>query len=150
MSECEYSQQLHAWFDGELDAERGQVVQQHLTTCAACTEELNELRGISRLVGHWQPELMRMDAMRRIHAEIDRQNWHRMERLAGRLVAMAASIAIIAMIWPAQSQTSAKLPAQWEQAAVAMTDDSTNASTGELAMAQWMVDDLSAGGLNRD
>ena len=44
------SKNVQAFFDGELDSEKNLLVEQHLSECAACNQELAAIRRLQLLV----------------------------------------------------------------------------------------------------
>src|SRR5438105_244458 len=53
MSRCRHFQHLFsAYIDGDLSPARARLVEAHLAACAACTRELEQWRGILRLVSY--------------------------------------------------------------------------------------------------
>src|SRR5947209_20603430 len=49
-------EEVMAYLDGELPAERAAVVHAHMTSCDACQRLARELRGVSREVTRWSVE----------------------------------------------------------------------------------------------
>lgn len=150
MSDCENKTRLSAYIDGELQARECAAIERHLAACDSCAAELADLRNISRLIGDWQPGMLSDAAALRIHNALDMLNWRRMERIAGRLAALAASVALVALIWPARTANVPDSLATWEGAAVTLSDEPATSGVREVALAEWMVADLSSGGMNRE
>jgi hypothetical protein len=72
--------------------------------------------------------------------------WRRLERVAFALSSMAAALAVATVLWSGQGTQGSTELALWEQAATAPAEYASGNSTQEASMAQWVVDDLSAGG----
>lgn len=155
MSTCQHNQKISAYLDGELSAGEQEQTAQHLGLCDECTRELRQLRAVSQFLGGFEPLAIPDAALARIHNAVDAaDSIRRMVRLAGSLATLAASLAITVTLWNSLSsgsgQAMAGVPA-WEQAAVmSATNDNAAPQPAELAMAEWMVSDLSAGGKSRE
>lgn len=149
MSNCEISRQLGAYLDGELGADECQRIEQHLASCPMCAAEVGHLQRISRLVGSWEAPLISLTAMRSLHAAVDGAGWRRLERLAFSLASIAACLAITTAIWP-RSEAAPAMATSWERAAVRPAEETSAGNPQEIAMAQWVVADLSAGGTERE
>lgn len=146
MSECPDNQRLSAYLDGELDAAECEAIEMHLPACAACTAALRDYRQISRMVGHWEMPEISAAGLRKLHTKVDVMGWRRLERVAFALSSMAAALAVATVLWSSQSAQAPTTIALWEQAAIAPAEYASGNSTQETSMAQWVVDDLSAGG----
>ncbi len=146
MSECPDNQQLSAYLDGELDAAECDLIERHLPACAACARALLDYRLISRLVGHWEMPEISAAGLRKLHTKIDVVGWRRLERVAFALSSMAAALAVATVLWSSQSAQAPTTLALWEQAAAAPVEYASGNAPQESSMAQWVVDDLSAGG----
>jgi len=125
---CESKQQVHAYYDGELSAERAAEVEKHLLTCADCAAELEQLRAISDVFS--RVPTIRPMTLARIHRSIDSLSEGMILKLVTRLTAAAAVILLGGTLWlvseapeaMAQDQAIA-MPATWEHAAVALNAD---------------------------
>jgi anti-sigma factor RsiW len=125
---CEFKQQVHAYYDGELPTERAAQVEQHLLTCANCAAELEQLRAISNLLS--RGPTIRPMTLARIHRSIDSLSEGVILKLVTRLTAAAALVLLAGTLWliseapeaRAQDQIVA-MPATWEHAAVALNAD---------------------------
>jgi anti-sigma factor RsiW len=118
---CEqFRSQLDAYHDGELDAARVEQIEAHLRECPACTRELRSLESMSRLMQTLPMAEMSIDAMTRLHAELDRATDRSLLPLARSFVGIAAAILIIATagLWRMQP-THASAPQPWEGAMLA-------------------------------
>lgn len=146
MSECPDNQKLSAYLDGELDAAECDVIERHLPTCDACAQALRDYRQISRLVGHWEMPEISASGLRKLHTKIDVMGWRRLERVAFALSSMAAALAVATVLWSSQSAEAPTTIALWEQAATTPVEYASGNTTQESSMAQWVIDDLSAGG----
>jgi anti-sigma factor RsiW len=152
MGHEEISKRLSAYLDGEVSEKERVLIEKHLENCTICTEILGSLRALSSIVRG--SEVAPMDAafLRRLHTQVDNLSKRSVERFGWALAGVAACVALIAGIHlslytaPAQSATVTEAPAAWEGQAVQLsntTDETATQGNGELAMAQWMVTDLS-------
>jgi anti-sigma factor RsiW len=156
----EVSGRLNAYLDGEVTAGERKVIEAHLAECGICEEILRQLRAVSVLVrDSAMGRLGRSEAeaafMKQLHDRVDALARRGAERFAWGLSAAAACLAIVGalqLMRPATASTvTAAAPAAWEGTAVrlngtATAEDATPATTsGDLAMTEWMVADLSEG-----
>ena len=146
MSECPDNQRLSAFLDGELEAGECEAIERHVPECEACAAAMRDFRQISRLVGHWKMPEISSSGLRKLHTKIDVMGWRRLERLAFTLSSMAAALVVATVLWTSENSQATTTIALWEQAAVAPAEYASGNSTPEASMAQWVVDDLSAGG----
>ncbi|MBC8108356.1 MAG: zf-HC2 domain-containing protein [Anaerolineae bacterium] len=115
---CEqFSSQLDAYHDGELDAARVAEMDAHLRECPACALALQSLRSMSHLMQTIPMTEMSADAVSRLHAAVDRTMDRSLLPLARSFVGIAASILVVAtagLFWMQPSHASA--PQAWEGA----------------------------------
>jgi predicted anti-sigma-YlaC factor YlaD len=145
---CEKVAQVHAFYDGELDASQSQMFEAHLERCAECRRLLDELQDLSSMLLRAPRQEMPVAAVSRIHGA-----WHEARdrgvlRIAGWLTAAAAMLLVGALLTgPTNPATAPAKPGLWEAIAVmppAETQGETNSDLVQVA--QWMADDLSLGG----
>jgi anti-sigma factor RsiW len=158
MGHDEISKRLSAYLDGEVSAEERAIIEQHIAACGICTELLGSLRAVSALLRG--TEIAALDAafLRRLHIHVDNLSKRSVERFGWALAAVAACVAIVAGVHlsmlPAQNQSATvTAPDAWEGAAVQLNttnDEAASSGNGELAMAQWMVTDLSDAGRSHE
>ncbi|MGN6368711.1 MAG: anti-sigma factor family protein [Phycisphaerae bacterium] len=151
MGHNEISKRLSAYLDNEVSPQERALIETHLTECTLCTELLGSLRAISSMVRGYNATPLDAAFLQKLHNQVDNLSKRSVERFGWALAGIAACIALIAGIHlslytaPAQAAT-VTAPAAWEGQAVqlsANTDEAATSSNGELAMAQWMVSDLS-------
>ena len=157
--ECQYNAQVGRYYDGELPSAPRQAFEQHLTGCAPCSADLDQLQGLSRMlrsarVAEGSPQFVsRMQGLSRHMEE------YRIVTFARRLAAVAAAVLVAAMGYgllnhraPTTRQQATLAP--WEQpSAILETDlgpsavpaDESSASSGEAQFASLLVEDLSGG-----
>ena len=150
MGHDEISKRLSAYYDGEVSPAERALIEQHLADCTICTELLGTLRAVSALVRGADVTPLDAACLRRLHTQVDNLSKRSVERFGWALFAVAACVAIVAGVhlsmYSAQNQTAiVSAPDAWEGAAVQLSNTNDDAPTGngELAMAQWMVTDLS-------
>lgn len=125
MSECLYQSSLASYYDGQMPPEPAGSLERHLPTCAACSDELNALAGISRLLETARPAPIRSDELARVHEAVDSVDDRGVLRLVMGLSGIAASILIISAAWiydgprpPARVIVQESVPEQaWERMA---------------------------------
>jgi hypothetical protein len=97
-------EEIMAHHDGELSAERYQLVSTHLETCTECREQRESLRATSQLVATWTidatppsltPELLRASIGDRPHESIDFAVFW--QRLHNRRMAVVLGLAVTAI-----------------------------------------------------
>jgi hypothetical protein len=97
-------EEVMAHHDGELSAERDQLVSAHIETCTECREQLESLKATSLLVATWTldstppsltPELLRASIGNRAHDSIDFAVFWR--RLHHRRMAVVLGLAVAAI-----------------------------------------------------
>ncbi len=156
MGHDEVYQQLSAYLDGEVSGEERAVIEKHLQECGECAATLRDFQAVSALVrGSEMARATPVTPMfaKRVQQNVDYLNRRGAERLGWALSAIAACLAVVGSLQLMRSSdvTVAAAPAAWERAAVqpssASSDDTTASSSNnnDLAMAEWMVADLSEG-----
>lgn len=151
MGHNEISKRLNAYLDGEISQQERVLIDKHLAECTICTEILASLRAISSLVRGAPVAPLDAAFLAKLHTQVDTLSKRSVERFGWGLAGLAACVALIAGIHlslytaPAQSAT-VTAPDAWEGQAVQLSntnDETAPTGNGELAMAQWMVTDLS-------
>ncbi len=144
---CEKAAQVQAYYDGELDASRSQMLEAHLEQCAQCSGLLEELHALSTLLSAAPRPDMRPQAVSRFQGAWDVARDRGMMRIAGWLTAAAAALLVGALLTaptpPANVPVKAGL---WEAMAVMPPAETQAEGNSDLVqVAQWMADDLSTG-----
>jgi anti-sigma factor RsiW len=94
---CEFSQEVHAWHDGELSEARRQGMGEHLAVCSVCQRELRELEALSRMLGSFQRRSAPADVTVRLHQSVERMGERSVLRIAEALTAAAAIVLAIGL-----------------------------------------------------
>ena len=142
--ECDQTQRLNAFHDGELSARDAAEVVRHLEACSACRAELETLQRMSRVFAALPTPSISAAALSRAHALVDRVASldsmadaepavdSSVRRMAFALTSLAASILIIATAWMfvgdpgetnAQPQIAIVQQPQWERVAMTLRAD---------------------------
>jgi len=149
---CEKIAQVQAYYDGELEPSLARSFEAHLERCAECRGLLDELQDLSSmLIRAPRREIPALAVNRIVH-----NAWHGARdrgvlRIAGWLTAAAAALLVGSLLTAPRATTATPAkPGLWEAIAVmppAETQGETNSDLVQVA--QWMADDLSAGGGRR-
>jgi len=168
LPDCQFNPRLSSFHDGELDAAARQEMEEHLLTCTSCAGQLAEIREVSALFGSFHADGMTDDEATRLHDAVDTVAAPPLRldrtsgalRIAGFLMAAAASILIISAAWLSQLPVTrsarpgiVRIPTSspdWESVAAGnMTADpsATDLGTSRLARrdaawADWVVGQL--------
>jgi len=145
MCACEHIRQVGAYHDGELGPEEKRLFEAHLARCPACALELEELRGLSRLLAGARIPDAPAEVIERLHETPGAVRERVALRLAGWLTGAAAAVLLICAVWMwsgrARSEEIATAPNSWELAAVAPAVETPWSESQQIA--QWIVEDLS-------
>jgi anti-sigma factor RsiW len=155
MGHDQISKRLSAYLDGEVSPTERAAIEQHLAECTLCTELLASLRALSGIIRGANVAPLDAAYLRRLHDHVDNLSKRSVERFGWALAGVAACVALVAGIHlslstaPAQAASAPSnvaAPTAWEGEAVQLSntsDETASSGNGELAMAQWMVTDLS-------
>src|SRR6059058_2375341 len=103
---CERSNQVHQYHDGELPAGERDAFEAHLKSCAECQALLTELRAMSRMFAAAPMAEISDDAMERIRGARYVLPDTGVMKIAGWLTAAAAAILLAALpVWRQEYQT---------------------------------------------
>lgn len=154
ITECSFQSRLSAFHDGELDSETSARLEAHLADCESCREALGGIRAVSRLLGTPGSGRLSQIGLARLHETADSAAGGRsIFPLAKTMIAVAASILIIASAWlaeiPPATQRDTRIvgkvrpEAEWERLAGGGKLDSPRGMGNDTGVAiQWMVDSL--------
>ena len=160
MSECPFQSRLSAFHDRELDAETAAKFESHVAQCPQCSQTLQGIRAVSRLLSGAPTGRLSQMGMARLHATADAAAKRPdVFPLARALLAVAASVLVIAGAWlyetpPAihgdQQLGQINGPVQeadWEKLASGKKVVSPLEAPDEtgVAFSRWMIENLKGG-----
>jgi len=139
---CPDKLEIAAYYDGELAADRAQVVRAHLVECQACRAELDALGLISGSISSVKASLSQISAYR-LHRRIQEAMDQNLLGLARRVCAAAAMVLLASSIWLV-SQPGRESPAAppWTDASMATLSISSDVHSPAGA---WYLGDVRAG-----
>jgi len=142
---CDQTQQVQAFYDGEMNVADRVAFQSHLGTCAICSAELDHLRRLSTHLAAVSVPALSPDAFSRFHRTANVAEERGVLRLAEWLTAAAAAVLAIGLTGLFKHDTThASAPDVWEQAAIAYpTDHDPTVGSDVLQLTEWMRTDLS-------
>jgi anti-sigma factor RsiW len=149
---CHEVENLSLFLDGELSAAEATRVQQHVTTCAGCAAELDELRAMTRLLSAARSSSMggmpdeAMDRLR-LHVQgLIESTDAGLLRIARVFTGLAASI-LIAGIWllsqPTETPKVEVATSGWQRAAITLSVDPTPTTMPDIQSPEAVLADLS-------
>jgi anti-sigma factor RsiW len=146
MNECQQSEKVSAYHDGEMPAVSRQEMERHLEQCPRCQAELEELRTLSASLGALPIPQASPAALARMHRQVDQLAARSIYRMMEAGAAVAAAVLIFCMVaMLRQSPLAAAAPAPWEaQAAYGSSVDLASGGS-EAVLAGWTVQDLGNG-----
>lgn len=146
MSECQQSEKVSTYHDGEMPADSRQEMERHLEQCPRCRAELEELRELSASLGALPSPQASPAVLARLHRQVDQLAARSIYRLMEAGAAAAAAVLItctVALL--RQTPSPAAAPALWEaQAAYGSSVDLASGGS-EAVLAGWTVQDLGNG-----
>lgn len=146
---CPQTHLVHAFHDGELDAQASAAVRGHVRQCPACAAELAWLEQLAQQVREAAPVAVPLELMSAVHRRINRLADPGVLRLARWLTAAAAVMALASLGWLLAGQgTSAGATgaanANWQNsAALAVGHLPQPRDIAEYQVANWFVRNLS-------
>ncbi len=152
MNQCEFSERLSTYLDGELPEGQRAALERHIAACQTCVAELESMRRISGTLKAWDAPRLSMMSMARLHHAVDVESFSHLRRLALSLSSLAATLALVTVLWASQGG-SISAPTAWERIAItpgaSRADDVVAGTAEEVATAQWVVTDLAFGGADK-
>ncbi len=146
---CEFSDQLEAYHDGELSAAAASTLKAHLATCPACIKQLSELTQISNLFAAAPVPYLSQISRHRLHHKIADEMDRSLVRFAWGLAAVAAGIMIIGSAWLMQVKEVIPTPTVTAQVAPPWSgvptsfESETVSHEAATPVAQWYLADAS-------
>jgi predicted anti-sigma-YlaC factor YlaD len=141
MADCPFTNQVHAYHDGELDQVAQEQVKQHLLACPSCRAELSQLASLSRLLEENLTVEIPPVVRRALHERADRQPTLGLQHWAEASAAVAATILLVCSLWMSHLPSrggQATLPV-WDSQAMVVSDNSPD---GSEEMLKWMAQDM--------
>lgn len=142
MNECSNITSIGAYHDGELSEARRAEVEQHLSDCAACSAELEELRRLSAWVESDEAEAISPRFIAELHDDVEDLTDSSVLRFAQLVCGIAAAVLIGVGGWlMATPEAPVQGEVVWEQAALTLRPE-TPAASGPIRTAEWMAAEL--------
>jgi anti-sigma factor RsiW len=143
---CEHSQEVHQYHDGELSAGQRDAFEAHLKGCAQCQALLNDLRAMSRMLIAAPLMEASAETMRHLREARYVVPDTGVLKIAGWLTAAAAAILLAALpVWREEYHVQPPLASAdtIDPIGVTAPADLEGNRNDVVALAQWMSDDLS-------
>ena len=147
MSQCEHTQRMSAFYDGEVAEGERRELQEHVGRCGQCAAELERLGSLSAFLRTAQVPKLASASLRRFHEAVDGASERTILHMA-RVFALVAALLLVASlvgIWQdAQgSEPYVHTVPAWERTAVLQQVDLSSGPSAEIQFAEWIVEDLS-------
>lgn len=137
---CPWSQQVSAYYDGELPAGQAATVEAHLVSCPACAAELAGYRRVSGALSNWAEAGLEGGTVARFRNQSHLYAGQRgVLRLAELLTGAAAAVLVaglIGLFQQSQAQAQAEPTALWEKTAVTLRAPASSEPEAIL-LAEW-------------
>ena len=141
---CFSAEQLQAFYDGELPAQKRAAIHAHVSQCADCRQVVAELEKLSQLLGNASLSPEPSGMIGRLNDAWDAASDRGVLRIAGWLTAAAAAVLVAAILHTPREPELAS-PAVWQTVAAMSPEQVQDPNRSEIVLAQWMADDLSTG-----
>ena len=139
MDTCPHMSLVGAFHDGELPEPRHAEMRRHVSECAQCAAELEELRRVSRFLASGPAVSISSGMAGRLHEHVDVLMDRSVLRFAQMLSGIAAAVLIAAGGWLMGSPPARPEPVSaWETAAVTLGPQ-TASEPDSMHTARWMV-----------
>ena len=148
---CISSEQLQAYYDGELPVSQRPAIEAHLGECANCRRVIAELGALSAMIADAPMAREPMGMTARLNDAWDQVSERGVLRITGWMTAAAAAVLVGAILHvpdrdPA-TEVAVASPAVWQSVAIMSPEqvpqDPSRADM--IVLAQFMADDLSTG-----
>ena len=150
MQSCPYSVQVSAYYDDELPLAQRQEVEAHLYQCAACADELRQLRRISELLAAAPVPHLDANQKNELYALAPATREFAYMRIAEWVSAVAAAVLLAASSWMIYRNVPSNVPpvASGESASIEYAFNPQDATAPDAQSAStfgvFVVNDLSA------
>ena len=144
MMDCQRTQFVAAYHDGEMPLGERNAFELHLMNCGVCAAELEGLRKLSAKLAVVQIPQLSAAGLAKIHRSAKVSEERGVFRLAEWLTAAAAAVLVIGVAGLFKTQRAhPSAPDLWEQAAVAYPAEAESSSRADtLQLAEWIRTDL--------
>ena len=142
--DCGFGRQLSAYHDGELPPGEHDALKAHLAGCPACRQELAALQALSRLVAGADRVPLPEGLLERAHRRVDGAGEVVVVRLAERLMAVAAAVLLVCVVYLYQaSRTEAAPPLEeWAPTLISQRVPASQEAGAVDPLVRWVVADL--------
>jgi anti-sigma factor RsiW len=145
MNTCPFSEQLEAFYDGELDQSRRGEIERHLPQCPSCAAEARRLEAMSRLLASWPGPKLSQIGLYRLHSRVDQAMEEGVLRFARLLSAIAACVLVAGSVWLVKARDDRTVeiatPVAPPWADVVVASDSPTGAYSTPAAAWYLADD---------
>lgn len=150
MNHCRFQDNLSAYLDDELEADRRGTIETHLSTCDACRAEVEQYRAIRGAFESARDSHLAQVQWARLHQRVALavrdQRLTEIRRTAESFAAMAAAVLLACFLWQgvwnsdATTTDNPLADAAWERTLVGggVSEDTDE----DLQLAQWIAYDL--------
>ena len=149
MNECQQSEKVSAYHDGELSPASAADMKRHLAACPQCSAELERIRELSTGFAAMPAPQVPPHVVARLHARVDQLAARSVFRFAEGCAAIAAAVLIACTVGlfkqSAPVQPAASLPVWEAPAAIGENVELVSGGADEV-LAGWTVLDLSGKG----
>lgn len=136
MSNCNFSNVIDAYHDGELPADQVAAFETHLRDCDSCVAELSAIDSISKYFSIASNALapISTDAVMHLHEQLDGTMQRSLLPLMRNLIGLAASILVASTIglMHLHDATSPSAPQAWEGAMLVSSSGDASQSSGVI------------------
>jgi anti-sigma factor RsiW len=148
MTNCEFTNKIEAYHDGELDPSQRALVELHLAHCDDCRHVLNRLQAMSALIASSEQPRLSQISRYRLHQKIDAAMERGLLRLAWTMSGIAASVLLVSSAWlmRVNENALAQVPSEappWMAVSLATSGDPVVRDAASPA-AQWYLADATS------
>jgi len=142
--DCRFGRQLSAYHDGELPEAERTALEAHLARCPACRAELAGIQALGRLVAEAGRAPMPEGLLERAHRRVDSAGEVVVVRLAERLMAAAAAVLLVCVLYLYQANRTEAAPPleEWAPTLISQRVPTSQESGTVDPLVRWVVADL--------
>jgi anti-sigma factor RsiW len=149
MAGCPSSEQISAYFDGEVDEGLRAEIEAHVKSCSACSAELARLQAMSRIFAEAPAARLSQIGVYRLHRRVDEAMEEGLLRFVRVFNAIAACVLVAGSAWLLMKTRDDRAVENAAPAAppwvVAETSDSPSGAYSTPAAAWYLADDTRRG-----